>query len=111
MDERVVIIIHEQNQGVGGAVMTGYRSAILAGADIIVKLDGDGQMDPALIPQFVQPITAQRADYVKGNRFYDIEDLRTMPRYRLIGNAVLRSLPSSPQDTGPHLTQQTATPR
>ena len=88
-DERVVVVTHEQNQGVGGAVMTGYRLAVLAGAEVIVKLDGDGQMDPALIPQFVLPIAEQRADYVKGNRFYNIEDVRVMPRRRLIGNAVL----------------------
>lgn len=88
-DRRVVVLVHDQNQGVGGAVMTGYRRAIEAGADVVIKLDGDGQMDPALIPQFVAPIVEGRADYTKGNRFYNIEDLRAMPRVRLVGNAVL----------------------
>jgi glycosyltransferase involved in cell wall biosynthesis len=88
-DRRVVVVAHEENQGVGGAVITGYRHAMSAGADIVVKLDGDGQMDPALIPSFVAPILQGRADYVKGNRFHNIEDVRAMPIDRLIGNAAL----------------------
>lgn len=91
-DERVTVIVHESNQGVGGAVMTGYRKAVAAGAEVVVKLDGDGQMDPALIPQFVGPIREGRADYTKGNRFHNIEDVRAMPRARLIGNAALSFL-------------------
>lgn len=83
------VIVHDQNQGVGGAVMTGYRAAIADGADIIVKIDGDGQMDPTLIAFFVAPILSGAADYTKGNRFYDLGALRSMPLSRLIGNAVL----------------------
>ena len=75
----VRVIVHEHNQGVGGAVMTGYRAAIADGADVIVKVDGDGQMDPKLIPHFVEPILSGEADYTKGNRFYDLEKIRTMP--------------------------------
>lgn len=89
LDRRVVVLVHEQNQGVGGAVITGYQHALAAGADVILKLDGDGQMDPALIPQFVKPILQGRADYVKGNRFHNIEDVRAMPMARLVGNAAL----------------------
>lgn len=88
-DERLRVIRHEQNQGVGGAVMTGYQAAIVDGADIIVKVDGDGQMDPRLIPYFVEPILSGEADYTKGNRFYDLEEIRRMPGIRLLGNAVL----------------------
>jgi dolichol-phosphate mannosyltransferase len=88
-DPRVVVLTHAENQGVGGAVITGYQHALAAGADIVVKLDGDGQMDPALLPQFIAPIHQGRADYVKGNRFYNIEDVSTMPKVRLIGNAAL----------------------
>jgi glycosyltransferase involved in cell wall biosynthesis len=69
--------------------MTGYRAAIADGVEIIVKVDGDGQMDPKLIPNFVEPILAGEADYTKGNRFFDLEELRTMPKMRLFGNAVL----------------------
>ncbi|MBH2008523.1 MAG: glycosyltransferase family 2 protein [Xanthomonadaceae bacterium] len=88
-DDRVRVVYHQQNQGVGGAVMTGYQAAIADGADIIVKVDGDGQMDASLIPYFVQPILAGEADYTKGNRFYDLEEIRAMPKVRLFGNAVL----------------------
>jgi len=88
-DSRVVVLRNPQNLGVGGAVLTGYRAAIKAGADVIVKVDGDGQMDPRLIPTFIAPITDGEADYTKGNRFFDLEEIRTMPKIRLFGNAVL----------------------
>jgi glycosyltransferase involved in cell wall biosynthesis len=88
-DDRVRVVYHAQNQGVGGAVMTGYLAAIADRADVIVKVDGDGQMDPSLIPYFVEPILFGEADYTKGNRFYDLEEIRAMPSVRLFGNAVL----------------------
>ena len=88
-DPRVRVIRHEQNQGVGGATMTGYQAAVQGGMDIAIKIDGDGQMDPGLIGAFVEPILDGRADYTKGNRFYDPEDLKGMPAGRLLGNAVL----------------------
>lgn len=88
-DPRVKVIYHEINQGVGGAVMTGYRAAIEEGAEVIVKVDGDGQMDPGLITNFIEPILAGDADYAKGNRFFDLEGVRSMPKVRLFGNAVL----------------------
>jgi len=91
-DTRVVVLRHEVNQGVGGAVMTGYRAAIADGIHIIVKIDGDGQMDPALIPNFVAPIAEGTADYAKGNRFFDLERIRSMPAMRLLGNAGLSFL-------------------
>ncbi|MCK4838554.1 MAG: glycosyltransferase family 2 protein, partial [Desulfobulbaceae bacterium] len=82
-DDRVRVICHAQNQGVGGAVMSGYQAAITDGAEVIVKVDGDGQMDPSLIPYFIKPILAAEADYTKGNRFYDLEEIRAMPFMRL----------------------------
>jgi dolichol-phosphate mannosyltransferase len=88
-DPRVVVLTHAENRGVGGAMVTGYAAALEDGADIVVKIDGDGQMDPALIPLFVRPLIAGDVDYVKGNRFYDIAFLQGMPRLRLIGNALL----------------------
>jgi glycosyltransferase involved in cell wall biosynthesis len=91
-DPRVVVIEHEQNQGVGGAVMSGYRAAIDDGATVIVKVDGDGQMDAALIPAFVAPILAGEADYTKGNRFFNLEQIGSMPPMRLFGNAMLSFL-------------------
>ncbi|MDD5175815.1 MAG: glycosyltransferase family 2 protein [Sterolibacterium sp.] len=88
-DPRVLVLRNPENQGVGGAVMTGYQAAIDDGMEIIVKVDGDGQMDPRLIPDFVAPIAAGEADYTKGNRFFDLEEIHAMPRGRLIGNAAL----------------------
>ena len=89
LDSRVVVIFHDKNQGVGGAVITGYKAAIEEGMDIIVKIDGDGQMDPELIENFIEPITSGMADYTKGNRFFDLEEIRSMPKIRIFGNAVL----------------------
>jgi glycosyltransferase involved in cell wall biosynthesis len=88
-DPRLKVITHTSNQGVGGAMITGYQVAIENGADILVKIDGDGQMDPSLIERFVRPILNGQADYTKGNRFYDLRHLGRMPLIRLIGNAVL----------------------
>lgn len=91
-DPRVRVLSHEQNQGVGGAVVTGYREALALDADIVVKLDGDGQMDPALIPALVRPLETGQADYCKGNRFHRVGFLRGMPPVRLLGNAGLSFL-------------------
>ncbi|MDE2582480.1 MAG: glycosyltransferase family 2 protein [Rhodospirillales bacterium] len=91
-DPRVQVLVHEANQGVGGAVITGYRQALADGAEIVVKLDGDGQMAPALIPRLVAPIMEGRADYTKGNRFWNLEDAGTMPPARMAGNIALSFL-------------------
>lgn len=88
-DKRVRVIFHDKNQGVGGAMISGYKAALAAGADVVVKVDGDGQMAPEDIPVLVKPIIEGRADYTKGNRFDSIEDLEAMPRIRIFGNAVL----------------------
>lgn len=91
-DPRVIVLRHKENQGVGGAVMTGYAFARTLHAKAVVKLDGDGQMDPALIPTLCKPLLCGRADYVKGNRFYRISDVSGMPKVRLLGNAALSFL-------------------
>lgn len=88
-DPRVFVLYHPVNLGVGGAVISGYRQALKDGADVVLKIDGDGQMDPALIPRFVRPLIAGKADYTKGNRFYNLESLTGMPSTRLFGNASL----------------------
>ena len=88
-DSRVEVVFHMQNMGVGAAVKTGYRKALEEGASIIVKLDGDGQMDPRLINRLTEPIQHKQTDYVKGNRFYDLSNLREMPAIRRFGNSVL----------------------
>lgn len=88
-DTRVVPLYLETNQGVGGATIRGIEQALADGAQWIVKLDGDGQMDPALIPKLIAPLQRGEADYTKGNRFFHPEDTRAMPLLRLIGNAGL----------------------
>ena len=91
-DERIKLIRHEKNIGVGGAMVTGYKYSLKAGADIVVKIDGDGQMDPAEIPRVVSPIRNGEADYTKGFRFYNLENIKQMPIIRLIGNIILSFL-------------------
>ena len=91
-DERLSIIYHPLNLGVGGAVISGYRAALKDKMDIVAKIDGDGQMDPRHLKRFVRPIRLGQADYTKGNRFFNIEDVRAMPLARLIGNAGLALL-------------------
>jgi len=91
-DKRITLIQHEQNKGVGGAVISGFRKALEFGAEIIIKLDGDGQMDPAHIPGLIQPLIEGKADYVKGNRFRDFPSLQRMPFIRRIGNLGLSFL-------------------
>ncbi len=88
-DPRVEVLFNEKNMGVGGAVKTGYKKALVDGIEVIVKLDGDGQMDPKLIPALIKKIEQGRADYVKGNRFYNIDTLMAMPKLRLFGNSML----------------------
>jgi len=88
-DPRVEVLFNEKNMGVGGAVKTGYKKALLDDIEIIVKLDGDGQMNPKLIPALIKKIEQGKADYVKGNRFYNIDTLMTMPKLRLFGNSML----------------------
>ena len=77
------------NQGVGAAVLAGYRRALADGYEIIVKLDGDNQMNPAYLSALVAPLVLGQADYAKGNRFFDVYSLSAMPAVRLAGNSVL----------------------
>lgn len=88
-DLRVKVLFNEKNKGVGGAVMTGYKAAVEDDMLIVIKIDGDGQMNPALIPDFIEPIISGDADYTKGNRFYNLEEIHQMPTVRLVGNAIL----------------------
>lgn len=91
-DPRVTVLRHARNQGVGAATVTGYRQAIADGMEIVVKLDGDGQMDPALLPELVAPILRGEADYTKGNRFWDLRQIDRMPLLRRLGNLGLSFL-------------------
>lgn len=88
-NSKVVVIHNPFNMGVGGAVTTGYKESIKRNIDISVKVDGDGQMDPLLIEDLIQPLILGEADYSKGSRFHDPAHLVQMPTLRLIGNAAL----------------------
>ena len=88
-DKRVHVIFHATNKGVGGAVITGYKQALEDGVEVVVKIDGDGQMDSQLISTIARPVLEGNADYSKGNRFDSLENLIGMPKIRIFGNAVL----------------------
>ena len=88
-DARVTLIRHRRNRGVGGAVKTGYLEALRRGAEICVKMDGDGQMRGEDLDDLVAPLVEGTADYAKGNRFVDLRALHRMPKARLVGNALL----------------------
>lgn len=88
-DPRVQVLFNDINLGVGGAVMAGYRRAVADDADVVVKMDGDGQMAGAALPQLIGPILRGDADYTKGNRFYDLAQIGRMPKLRIFGNAML----------------------
>ena len=88
-DARVIAITRDQNGGVGAAFIDGMARALDDDASVIVKVDGDGQMNGAFVADFAAPIINGEADYVKGNRFFDIERVLAMPRMRLVGNAGL----------------------
>jgi dolichol-phosphate mannosyltransferase len=92
LDPRLIVVHHETNRGVGGAMVTGFQKALEAGADVVVKVDGDGQMPLWLVPQLVQPLVDGAADYTKGNRFRDFAAIRSMPLVRRVGNVVLSFL-------------------
>ena len=88
-DPRVEVIEHDKNLGVGGATLTGYARAIELNSEIIVKVDGDGQMDPGMIPILIRPICNGISDYSKGNRFFRLDNISSMPTTRVIGNLIL----------------------
>jgi glycosyltransferase involved in cell wall biosynthesis len=88
-DPRVSVLRNKKNLGVGGAVLVGYQIALNDGADIIIKIDGDGQMDGSQIQNLIKPIIDADADYTKGNRFFNLEKISAMPKARLFGNAAL----------------------
>jgi dolichol-phosphate mannosyltransferase len=88
-DPRVVVVRNATNQGVGGATLVGYGEASRRGGQVLVKVDGDDQMDLAYVAHLVAPILLGEADYAKGNRFTSISHLKSMPTVRVLGNAVL----------------------
>jgi len=88
-NEKIIYLKHERNQGVGGAMLSGFRKSLELNAAVTIKVDGDNQMDSAYIPQLIRPILQGVADYTKGNRFRDFQALKQMPAIRRIGNVGL----------------------
>ena len=91
-DARVVLVRHEKNQGVGGAMISGFQKAIELQAQIVVKMDGDGQMSPDYLAELIEPLISGQADNAKGNRFHDFQALAQMPLVRRLGNVGLSFL-------------------
>jgi glycosyltransferase involved in cell wall biosynthesis len=88
-DPRCQVITLQTNRGVGGAIVTGHQRALEHGADVCVVMAGDGQMDPAFLPQLLDPIADAGYGFAKANRFYSLTSFEGMPRMRILGNIVL----------------------
>ena len=92
LGERLIAVSHQENRGVGGAIVTGYKRAVEEGMDVVAVMAGDAQMDPYELARIVEPVIARRADYVKGTRLFTGEAWQLIPRHRYLGNAFLSLL-------------------
>ena len=90
-NKKLKVIKHQKNLGVGAATISGYRQALLLATDIVVVMDGDGQMDAKDLPKLLDQIIIPKYHYVKGNRFLD-SSIKTMPKFRYLGNKIFSSL-------------------
>lgn len=90
-DPRIVLIVHEQNQGVGGAIASGYKWSRDNDIDVAVVMAGDGQMDPDDMPALLDAVIVDGVNYAKGNRLLH-QQVVDIPRSRLIGNVILSFL-------------------
>ncbi|WP_295393302.1 glycosyltransferase family 2 protein [uncultured Thiodictyon sp.] len=91
-DPRIELLVHPVNQGVGGAIASGYKAALAERMDVTVVMAGDGQMDPTDFPAIVEPVLSGHYDYAKGNRLFSGEAWNMIPRVRYLGNAMLSLL-------------------
>ncbi len=91
-DKRVIVLRNSTNLGVGGAMITGFKMAIKLDADVVVKMDGDGQMDALHLKKLIEPMISEGYSYTKGNRFLHFQALKTMPKPRLFGNFIMTFL-------------------
>jgi glycosyltransferase involved in cell wall biosynthesis len=92
LGDRLLLVAHKENQGVGGAITTGYKHALEQHSDVVAVMAGDAQMDPADLSRVIAPVARVEADYVKGNRLFRGESWAMIPHYRYLGNAVLSLL-------------------
>jgi dolichol-phosphate mannosyltransferase len=91
-DPRIVLLSHKRNLGVGSAMVTGFKAALATGADLVAKIDADGQMAPEYLETMARLAVEEKYDYVKANRFQKSGSLPEMPPIRLVGNIVLTFL-------------------
>jgi len=91
-DKRIILIEHEVNQGVGAAIVTGYKAARDLKIDVTVVMAGDAQMDPNDLGRIIEPVSNGSADYTKGNRLFYGDAWNMIPRYRYLGNSFLSLL-------------------
>jgi glycosyltransferase involved in cell wall biosynthesis len=91
-DSRVEVIRHEQNLGVGAAIVTGYKRALEEGIDVTCVMAGDNQMDPSELAGLVEPVARGEVEYAKANRLFSGEAWTVIPHTRFLGNAVLSLL-------------------
>jgi glycosyltransferase involved in cell wall biosynthesis len=91
-DSRVEVISHSQNEGVGAAIVTGYRRALAEGVDVACVMAADGQMDPGDLERIAAPVARGEVEYAKANRLFTGQAWTLMPRHRYLGNAVLSML-------------------
>ena len=91
-DPRIVLLVHPVNQGVGGAIVSGYKEALARDLDVTAVMAGDAQMDPDDLIQIIEPVCREEVDYTKGNRLFTGEAWQMIPRVRYIGNAFLSLL-------------------
>ena len=91
-DSRVIYLRHPKNEGVGGAIVTGYRWARDNGISISVVMAGDAQMDPEDLPKILEPVANEEVDYSKGNRLFTGKAWKIIPKTRYLGNAILSFL-------------------
>ncbi len=88
-DPRITLIEHKENQGVGGAIVSGYKRARDSEMEVTVVMAGDAQMDPVDLPRIVEPVAENDADYSKGNRLFYGDAWQMIPHYRYLGNSLL----------------------
>jgi glycosyltransferase involved in cell wall biosynthesis len=86
-DNRIILLEHEVNQGVGGAIVTGYKAALDLKIDVSVVMAGDAQMDPKDLVRIIEPVATGSADYTKGNRLFYGDAWHMIPHHRYMGNA------------------------
>jgi glycosyltransferase involved in cell wall biosynthesis len=92
LGDRLTLIVHERNQGVGGAIATGYRRAAEEELDVVAVMAGDAQMDPEDLPALLDPVVAGEVDYTKGNRLFTGDAWSQIPKVRYLGNSAMSLL-------------------